>query len=169
MSATNENSIFRTMCEAVHKSTAFSEFLAALPSPHILAVRLDDRLSCLLTLENGRAVLLPAPSTTNPQADLELILFSESIRRFSNQSFTDVPSLLTALGSLAVQGYVRIRPLCSLAELRRRGYASTILDLSASPAHFILKMLSHRFNFMQPLLIAPTEFVLKKLRNLVQK
>ncbi len=165
----NKNSIFQTMCTAVDKSPAFSEFLAALPSPHTLAVRLDDRLSCLLTLENGRAVLLPTSSTTEPQADLELILFSESIRRFSNQSFTDVTSLLTALSSLAVQGYVRARPLRSLAELRRRGYASTIRRLGASPAHFILEMLSHRFSLLQPLLIAPTELALKKLRNFVQK
>ena len=169
MNDTNDNSIFQTMREAVEKSTAFSEFLTALPSPHALAVRLDDRIPCLLTLENGHAVLLPSDDTTKPQADLELILFSESIRRFSRQTLTDVTSLLAALGSLAIQGHIRVRPLCSLAELKRRGYASTVRNLSASPAHFTLEMLSHRFNFMQPLLIAPTELVLKKLRNFIQK
>lgn len=170
MNDANENALFQTMREAIEKNVdTYSEILQILPAPHALAVRLDDRIECVLSLENGRAKLAPMDAEKQIAADVEVVLFSESIRRLSAQRFDDLTALLTTLGSLAVQGHIRLKALCSIRELHQKGYLLAIQKLGAAPAHFILEMLSHRFNLLQSLLITPTELVLKKLRNLVQK
>ncbi len=166
----SENALFQTMREAIKKNVdSYSEILQILPAPHALAVRLDDRIKCVLTLENHRATLTMVDPEKKIATDIEVVLFSESIRRLSSQKFNDLTGLLKALGSLAVRGHIRLNPLCSVRELNRKGYLLAIQKLGSAPAHFILEMLAHRFNFLQSLLIAPTELVLKKLRNLVQK
>lgn len=172
MQTLNENSLFVCMHESVAKSPAFTEILKTLPSPQKLAVRLDDRLPCELTIEGDEAVLKTA--TTSLKADLELILFSESIRRLSSQAYEDSASLIAELARLAVQGHIRLRRHCSVIELKQKGYLSAatklgLQTLETTPTHFVFEMLSHRFSFFQPLVVAPTELFLKKLRNFVQK
>ena len=166
----NENSLLLSMRSAVSRSSAFSEVLKLLPPPHLLALRLDDRLSCRLVLENEQATLnANADEGLAPHADLELILFSESIRRLSSRSYDTIPSLLKEFTSLAVQGHVRRKPLCSIMELKQKGYLLTVQRLGAAPAHLAIEMLSHRFSFFKPFVVTPSELFLKKLRDIVQK
>lgn len=121
-----ESDLFINAKAALEKSFGVRQAFELLPENAEILITLDDRIPCTLKLLNKNVVLEPHSS---PTADLHLILFSESIRRFKTRDYDDLLSIAREILTQVVAGHAKVKVLISPTELHRKGYLDALKKL----------------------------------------
>jgi hypothetical protein len=122
-----DSALFTDAKSTLESARGLGQLLALLPAGAELSVILDDRIPCALTRDSDTLKLLPRPC---PAADLEIVLFSESVRRLRDVSPPDLMSLLKELSSLALSGHVKAKLLSPVQTLYSKGYLDALRNLA---------------------------------------
>ncbi len=121
-----ESDLFINAKTALEQSFGVRQAFDILPERAEILITLDNRIPCTLKLVDKNVVLEPrAPQT----ADLHLILFSESIRRFKTRDYDDMMSIAREILTQVVAGHAKVKVLTSPTELHRKGYLDALKKL----------------------------------------
>ncbi|MEQ1664731.1 MAG: hypothetical protein ABL927_05085 [Bdellovibrionales bacterium] len=118
--------IFKNCKMALENCLGVRQAFQALPANIEASINIEDRIPCTLLLKDGELVLEPRKTLV---ADIEFILFSESIRRLNSTRPDYIPTLASELLNYVLQGHARIRLLSSPITFYEKGYVSALKGL----------------------------------------
>jgi len=142
-----ENSLFVDAKQTLEAGLGFRALFKVLPPGREIAVLLDNRIPCALVFKDPEVKLEPRNATN---AEFELVLFSESIRRLRSSSPSELLSLIQEAASLSFAGHLKVKLLVSPQDLYKKGYHLSLKNLGSevqkelSKLSFILLTHAHQ-------------------------
>lgn len=120
------SAIYLDARSALESCLGLRQLFSALPPNAELSILLDARVSTTLTCQEQNLKLEPHRSS---HADIEIILFSQSIRALKGSQPETLIGLAQTFAGLVASGHAKIRLVSSLRQLYLKGYLEAVKGL----------------------------------------
>ena len=121
-----ESDLYQKAKSALENNLSIRQAFKALPPATELSVSLEGRIPCTLTCHEDHVELAPRKAST---ADIEITLFSESIRRLAECPLDDLMQLSKEMTGLSLAGYAKFQLLTTPKNLYEKGYLRSLQGL----------------------------------------